>query len=183
MIPFPTGQYSIIYADPPWQYRDKALAGLRGAECKYTVMTLDDIKALPIASIAAKDCWLFMWVTDPFHEAGYEVIRSWGFTPSSGGFTWIKTTKNGKLFWGMGAAGSRSNPEFLLMSKRGKPKRISAAVHSVIMSQIEGHSKKPGEARERIVKLCGDLPRIELFARQKVDGWDGWGNEYGKYEV
>ncbi len=64
-----------------------------------------------------------------------------------------------------------------MLATKGHPKRRSAGVHQVILSHIEEHSKKPDEARRRIVELMGDLPRIELFARQKADGWDAWGNE------
>lgn len=72
---------------------------------------------------------------------------------------------------------TRSNPEICLIAVKGRPKRISAKVHSVVDSPIEGHSKKPDIVRDRIVELCGDLPRVELFARQTTDGWDSWGNE------
>lgn len=80
------------------------------------------------------------------------------------------------LSFGMGFW-TRANAEICIIATKGKPKRKSAAVHQVIMSHIEEHSKKPNETRERIVKLLGDLPRIELFARQPADGWDCWGNE------
>ena len=72
---------------------------------------------------------------------------------------------------------TRANAEFCILATKGHPKRISASVHQVIVSHIEEHSKKPDETRDRIVSLVGDLPRIELFARQKTDGWDTWGNE------
>ena len=72
---------------------------------------------------------------------------------------------------------TRSNPELCLLAIKGKPKRISASVHSVIDTPIERHSKKPDIVRDKIVSLCGNLPRIELFARQKTEGWDVWGNE------
>ena len=92
-------------------------------------------------------------------------------------FTWVKQNKKSdSLFWGLGHW-TRSNAELCLLAIKGKPKRISAKVHSVIMSKIREHSQKPDEARDRIVQLFGDVPRIELFARQKVDGWDSWGNE------
>ena len=84
--------------------------------------------------------------------------------------------KADSLFWGMGYW-TRSNVEFCILATRGKPKRVSAGVHQVIMTRIEEHSKKPHEARVRIEKLMGDVPRIELFARQKSEGWDVWGNE------
>jgi len=90
---------------------------------------------------------------------------------------WVKRNKKSPTwFWGMGRW-TRANAELCLLATHGKPKRINAGVHSVIDTPIEAHSKKPDEARKRIVKLCGDLPRIELFARQKTEGWDVWGNE------
>ena len=72
---------------------------------------------------------------------------------------------------------TRANAEFCVLATKGKPKRMAKNVHQVIVSHIEEHSKKPDEARRRIVRLMGDLPRIELFARQKSAGWDVWGNE------
>lgn len=72
---------------------------------------------------------------------------------------------------------TRANAEICLLAIKGRPKPISHNVHSVIISRIEGHSKKPTEAKDRIIQLLGDLPRIELFARQKTKGWDVWGDE------
>ena len=170
-------KYNIIYADPPWSYKDKALAGNRGACCKYDVMTIEDIENLPIKDISASDCILFMWVTMPFLKDCFDVIKSWGFKYKTCAFTWIKQNKkSNSLFWGMGSW-TRANAELCLIATKGKPKRQSAKVHSVIMSKIREHSRKPDETRDRIVELCGDMPRIELFARQSVDGWDCWGNE------
>ena len=71
----------------------------------------------------------------------------------------------------------RTNPEMCLLATKGKPKRLSKSVRQLIVSKLQQHSKKPDEIRNRIVELCGDIPRIELFARQKVEGWDSWGNE------
>ena len=170
-------KYNIIYADPPWSYKDKALSGNRGACCKYPVMSIDDICKWPVSNIADKDCILFMWVTMPKLNECLAVIKSWGFEYKTNAFTWIKKNKKAdSLFMGMGRW-TRANAEICLLATKGKIKRISASVHSVILSKIEEHSKKPNEARERIVQLCGDIPRIELFARQYADGWDCWGNE------
>lgn len=171
-------KYNIIYADPPWAYKDKALSGNRGACCKYSVMeTADMLNTFPIKRIAADDCVLFMWVTMPKLNECFELIKAWGFEYKTCAFTWIKKNKKSdSLFWGMGGW-TRANAELCLIATKGKPKRESAGVHSVVLTPIEEHSKKPQEVRERIVELCGDLPRIELFARQQVDGWDSWGNE------
>ncbi len=170
-------KYNIIYADPPWSYRDKALAGNRGAGCKYPVMSTDDIAKLPIDKITHDDCILFLWVTMPKLNECFDLIEKWGFTYKTCGFVWIKKNKrSGTNFMGMGRW-TRANAELCLIVTKGKPKRISASVHSVIESPIEGHSKKPDIVRDKIVELMGDLPRIELFARQHVEGWDCWGNE------
>lgn len=92
-------------------------------------------------------------------------------------FNWVKQNKTGAgLFWGLGNW-TRSNSEICLLAVKGKPKRMSASVHSVILSPVQQHSRKPAETRDRIVELMGDLPRIELFAREAAPGWDAWGNE------
>lgn len=171
-------KYGIIYADPAWRYRDKALAGERGAGCKYDVMDLEDIKRLPVKELAEDDAVLFMWVTMPFLEEAFSVMRAWGFEYKTCAFTWVKQNKKSDgLFWGMGNW-TRANAELCLLGVRGKPKRADAGVHSVIISHVEEHSKKPAETRDRIVKLLGGgVNKIELFARQVVEGWDCWGNE------
>lgn len=171
-------KYKVIYADPAWSYKDKALAGNRGAGCKYEVMSIEDIKQLPVRELADNDCVLFMWVTMPMLERAFEVMRAWGFIYKTCAFTWVKQNKIADtLFMGMGNW-TRSNAELCLLGVRGKPKRVDAGVHSVIISHIEEHSKKPAETRERITRLCvGGVSKIELFARQSIKGWDCWGNE------
>lgn len=172
-----SSKYNIIYADPPWAYKDRALAGNRGACCKYPVMQTKDIGDIPIGNIAADDAILFMWVTMPKLNECFELIKAWGFEYKTCGFVWVKRNKKASsLFWGMGRW-TRANAEICLIATKGKPKRQATNVHSVILSPIEEHSKKPAEVRDRIVQLCGDLPRIELFARQHAEGWDCWGNE------
>ena len=173
---FPNKKYNIILCDPPWSYKDKALAGNRGACCKYPVMGIDDIKKLPVTSIAEDDCVLFLWVTMPKLNEVHDVIKSWGFEYKTVAFTWVKKYKNGDNFMGMGRW-TRANAELCLLATKGKPKRVSASVRQIIESVPEKHSKKPDIVRDKIIELCGDLPRIELFARQRAEGWDSWGNE------
>lgn len=140
-------------------------------------MNIDDICNLPVRNIASENCVLFLWVTFPTLLDSFKVIEAWGFNYKTVAFVWVKhNKKTPTLFWGMGFW-TRANAEICLLATKGKPKRISAKVHQVIISPIEEHSKKPNEIRKRIVDLIGDLPRIELFARQKTDGWDVWGNE------
>ena len=149
----------------------------------YPTMSIADIKALPVSDIAARDCALFMWITFPCLQEAMEVLSAWGFEYKTVAFVWIKQNrKSDSLFWGMGYW-TRANAELCILATRGHPKRQSHSVHQVIMSHIEEHSKKPEEARERIVQLMGDLPRIELFARQSPAGWDVWGNGHTKRRV
>lgn len=171
-------KYSVILADPPWAFRAWSNKGMgRSAEQHYSTMRLENIKALPVADLAAEDCVLFLWATFPMLKEALEVIDVWGFTYKTVAFTWVKENrKSPGLFWGLGYW-TRANAEVCLLATRGSPKRQSAAVHQVILSPVEQHSKKPDAVRERIVVLMGDVPRVELFARQETPGWDVWGNE------
>ena len=118
-----------------------------------------------------------MWVTFPKLLEGIETIKQWGFTYKSLGFSWTKQNKiSNTPFWGMGYW-TRQNTEVCLIATKGKPKRISKGVHCVVNDRIMRHSQKPDTVRTRIVELMGDIPRIELFARQQIGGWDCWGNE------
>ncbi|WP_097002301.1 MT-A70 family methyltransferase [Lacrimispora amygdalina] len=168
-------KYNIIYADPPWQYRQSKGQGV--AENHYPTMQLNDICNLPVGSIAHKDSVLFLWTTFPQLSEALEVIKSWGFTYKTVAFVWVKQNKScNDFFFGLGYW-TRSNAEICLLGVKGHPKRISKKVHQLIINPIEQHSKKPDITREKIIELMGDLPRIELFARQKITGWDAWGNE------
>ena len=171
-------KYNVILADPPWSFRSWSSKGMgRSAEQHYPTMRLEDIKALPVSDLAAGDCVLFLWATFPMLKEALEVIDTWGFTYKTVAFTWVKENrKSPGLFWGLGYW-TRANAEICLLATRGSPKRQSAAVHQVILSPVERHSKKPDEVQERIVTLMGDVSRVELFARQETPGWDVWGNE------
>lgn len=172
-------RYSVIYADPPWSFKTYSEKGKgRSAERHYPTMRKEDIQRLPVKNISAKDSVLFLWVTAPCLIEGMELVSAWGFTYKTVAFTWVKQNKrNDAFFTGMGYY-TRSNAEYCLLATRGKVlERQSHAVHSVVVSHIERHSKKPDEVRERIVRLFGNKPRIELFAREYADGWDCWGNE------
>jgi len=177
MIPFPDKKYNIIYADPAWSYKNKSL-NRGGAARHYKTMSNEDIQNLQVQKIAAEDSILFIWATFPKIQAALDVIEHWGFEYKTMGFTWIKKNKKSTNtnFWGMGRW-TRSNPEICLIATKGKPKRINAGIHSVIETPIEKHSKKPDIVRDKITELVGNLPRIELFARETADGWDSWGNE------
>ena len=171
-------KYKIIYADPPWSFRTWSCKGKeRSADRHYECMKKKDIQNLPVSELCEDDCVLFLWVTFPCLEEGLELIKKWGFTYKTCAFTWVKKNKKsdtwflGQGFW------TRANAEVCLLATRGKPKRVSMPVRQIIDARIMEHSKKPPETRDRIVELCGDISRIELFARQKAQGWDCWGNE------
>lgn len=168
--------FKIIYADPPWSYRDKCHAGKRGAGYKYPVMNTSDIKRLDVQSLADKDCTLFLWATMPMLPDAIEVAKAWGFTYKTVGFVWVKTNRKSNTdFFGMGNW-TRANAELCLIATRGKPKRVSACVRQIVSSPVLAHSEKPSDVRDRIVMLMGDLPRVELFARHQTPGWKTWGN-------
>ena len=175
--PFPFNQYSVIYAYPPWDGLGwNNGSGLKCPARHYSVMKDEDILNLPVTDICADNAALFLWVTFPNLLLGIRVIEAWGFRYATQAFTWVKQTKNGKWFWGCGNY-TRANAELCLLGIRGKMKRQSASVFSVIDAPVGRHSAKPPEVRGKIVQLFGDLPRIELFARERVQGWDSWGEE------
>ena len=173
-------KYNIIYADPPWSYKDKRDKHPRisgGATSHYKTMSIEDLKNLPVKDLADDNCYMFMWATFPNLQEALDLMKSWGFKYKTLGFSWIKTNKiNGKAFFGIGYY-MKSNCEVCLMGLKGKPFKVSNSISSVLIEPREKHSKKPDIARDNIVKFCGDVPRIELFAREKAKGWDSWGNE------
>ena len=118
-----------------------------------------------------------MWATFPNITEAIKVMEAWGFTYKTAAFVWVKKNrKQGGNFMGLGAY-TRANAEVCLLATRGHPKRQAANVHQFIIAPIQEHSRKPDEARDKIVALMGDVPRVELFARQSPPGWDVWGNE------
>lgn len=136
-----------------------------------------DIYSLPVNELADKDCVLFLWATFPKLPEALQTIKAWGFSYKSVAFVWLKQNPKMKTwFYGLGFW-TRGNAEICLLATKGHPKRASASVHQLIVSPIEQHSKKPDVARDKICELMGDLPRVELFARQITPGWDVWGNE------
>ncbi len=155
---------------------DMTEAGVQGsAEKIYPTMTQEDICSLPVADIADKDAVLFLWATFPKLREALQTIKAWGFQYKSIAFLWLKRNKNGQgWFYGLGFW-TRGNAEICLLATKGHPKRRSPKVHQFIISPLRSHSQKPDEARDKILELMGDLPRIELFARSKADGWDVWG--------
>jgi N6-adenosine-specific RNA methylase IME4 len=172
-------KYQIIYADPPWTYRDTQKSGgtaYMGACARYPLMKTEDIYNLPVQKITAKDAVLFLWVTSPLLKEGIPCLEAWGFKYRTVAFCWSKRTKHGKEVANMGRW-TMGNIELCLLGVKGKPKRVARNIRQLVTAERKRHSEKPDEVRTRIVNLMGDLPRVELFARQKPVGWDVYGNQ------
>lgn len=170
-------KYSVIYADPPWAYKNTATRA--AATDHYNTMSRSELEEMhsSVQGITDDNCVLFMWATFPTIKDALSLIEAWGFTYKTVAFVWVKENRrSGGLFWGLGNW-TRSNSEVCILATKGRPKRVRADVNSVVISPVGRHSEKPSEVRDRIVKLCGNVPRIELFARQEAEGWDCYGNE------
>jgi N6-adenosine-specific RNA methylase IME4 len=179
---FPTGTFKTILADPPWNFVTRSAKGKgRSADRYYLCMSIDAIKALPVAGLAADDCTLFLWATFPHLVQALTVIEAWGFTYKSGA-VWAKPTRNGQG-WAMGCGyWWRGNPELLLPATRGRPKRVDRGQLALIVAPRREHSRKPDEAYERIERLVAG-PYLELFARHTRPGWATWGLEKEKFRA
>lgn len=152
-------KFNIIYADPPWKYRSRNIHSKfgGGAAAHYNLMTMEEIKNLPINELAAENCALFLWVTFPLLDEQIKMFKEWGFTYKTLGFSWIKTNKNDKKpCFGVGYY-TKSNCEVCLLGIKGQMKPVSNKVSSVIISERREHSRKPDEIRDKIVEL------LEIF--------------------
>lgn len=184
MIPFQDKKYQIIYADPPWQYeRSGGTKNAKGlAKQHYPTMTTGEICAMPVRELCDEDgAALFLWATFPTLPKAIQVMEAWGFDYIGAAFVWIKKNKkSGSNYWGMGRY-TRANAEVCLLGitpgYKATQHVISHRVHQIVEAPVGRHSAKPDEVRRRIVELLGDVPRIELFARERLPGWDVWGDE------
>ncbi len=176
-------KYNIILADPPWEYGFYSNVGEKKQyDAKYGItpyqgMKIEDIKKMPVAEMADENCALFLWVTYPCLQWGLDVMKAWGFKYKTVAFTWVKRTQTGnKWFVGLGNY-TKANAEICLLGTKGIMPRKSKKVKQIIIAPVTEHSKKPYEAHKRILKLFGDLPRIELFARTRIPGWNFYGDD------
>ena len=171
---FPNKKYNIIYADPPWKYKEGW--GNGSNEHTYPTMKIEEIKNLNIKNITEDQAHLYLWVTNPFIKEGLEICKEWGFEYKTL-ITWIKTYKDGKPEMGMGYY-FRSCTEHIIFAVKGKMKCLNKTTRNMFKEiNPRLHSQKPAMVRDLIVNSSGNLPRIELFARQKTKGWDVWGDE------
>lgn len=174
------GQFSVIYADPPWKYGSNGPRGGRFGDIGYNQMTLKEICEYPMHHLPAKDCALFVWATSPFLMDAGEVIKAWGFKYCRVDAVWEKTTKNNKPHAACGPWGM-TDAEFLLMGIKGSmcSKQIGKAnLYTVVSEPYTGkHSEKPEVFRQRIERRFGNVPRIELFARKPSPLWVTCGDQ------
>jgi len=175
-----SNKYSVIYADPPWDYKGQKQHGkggidTGGAVSHYSTMTLKELKKLDVVGRWANDdCLLFMWATSPHLDQAIDLMKVWGFKWATVGFVWDKARVNPGFY-------TMSQCEIVLIGKRGKIPQPRGArnVRQLVMHKREKHSKKPDEVSERIEKMFPTQRKIELFARQKRKGWDSWGDDPG----
>lgn len=172
----PPGPYRTIVADPPWRYDDHLPGPGRGAEKHYATLTVDEICALPVGALAATDAHLYLWVPNAFLEDAYRVARAWGFNPKQT-LTWVKVRKDGTdLRIGMGRM-LRNATEHALVCTRGRLAPQVRNAPNVVFAERREHSEKPAEAYD-LIRQVSPASRIDLFARQAHEGFDGWGWEY-----
>jgi N6-adenosine-specific RNA methylase IME4 len=169
---FPTGKYSVIYADPPWAFKTFSDAGKdKSPEMHYPTLQIEDIMDLPVGDLAEKNSVLFMWATAPMLPEAIEVMKVWGFTYKSQ-FVWVKD-RIGTGYW------CRNQHELLLIGTRGQVMAPAPGSQfpSVVSEPIAEHSKKP-EAFYRIIEhYFPNVSKVELFARNGRSGWSAWGNQ------
>ena len=180
-------KYDVIVADPPWTFTTYSDKAQKSAQSHYSLMSVDDIAAIPVEKVADDNCLLLLWATWPNLIDAITVGQAWGFTYKTLGFDWVKQTTTGKaLHMGLGYY-TRSNTEPCLLFVRGNVKRVNAGVHQVILetsqmilpgfeevlrSSVMAHSTKPEEFYRRTRKLMGDSKRyLELFSRTPRKGW------------
>lgn len=180
-LPITEGGFGTILADPPWAfltYGKKRTTPHRGSEEHYGVVTTEDMAQLPVASIAAKDCALFMWVVDSHLPDALGLAAAWGFKFKTCAFVWVKSREGGYANIGMGYW-TRKQTEQCWLFTRGSPKRLGKGVGQIIHCPRGSHSAKPDQQYDNIETLVGG-PYLEMFARSRRAGWSSWGLEVGK---
>ena len=173
--------YSVFYADPPWSYDfkeptaspggSKGSGYSSGVDYYYNTMSIKEIYQLPISQMADKNAVCFMWATNPLMPEAFETMKCWGFKYKTM-ITWHKERCKGMGYW------FRGHTEHLLLGVRGNVKAFRSLEHNIVKLPVEKHSKKPEYFRQLIERTTTHLPnKIELFAREKHEGWDVFGNE------
>lgn len=170
-------KYKVIYADPPWEYRNRI--GGHGTNVKdhYETMSMKELYDLDVKSISDKDCALFLWTTDSYLKRAISLMESWGFKYKTIAFVWLKLTPSKKPVYNPAPYTGKSCEICLLGLKGHVTKYIVERPKQFCSTIRQGHSEKPNQIRQRIQNMFPDVPKIELFERQRFDGWDAFGNE------
>ena len=169
-------KYSVIYADPPWKYKNTSPPCLPSkspdtclVEYYYPTMTYDELREMPIKDISEKDCVLFMWTTTPNIEQGLQLVKDWGFKYKTM-ITWEKVNKDCMGYW------FRVCTEHLIVAIKGNIKSFRSMERTCYREARRKHSQKPEYFYPLIEKVTSGN-RVELFARREREGWDVFGNE------
>jgi N6-adenosine-specific RNA methylase IME4 len=180
--PLQRGTYSVISADPPYFFSMRSSKGYAKSPSQhYSLMTLDNIKTLPVVELAAPDCCLCLWTTQAQLHQGLAVMESWGFEFKTAG-TWAKQSPTGAS-WAFGTGYIlRSAAEFFLIGTRGRPKIESHSERNLIVAPVREHSRKQDESYAMLERLFPNAKRCELFARSTRPEWDSWGDEVGQFD-
>jgi len=174
-------QAGAIMADPGIAFRAYSAKGEgRSPQRHYECTPFEELAALPVASIAAEDCFLFLWIPLRSVVLVQPLMRAWGFKFSGSAFVWAKQNKNGVGWFMSTGYGTRKNAEVCWLGRRGSPQRKSKGVRELIVAPLREHSRKPDEVYQRIEALC-EGPYVELFARQQWPNWTCVGDEVGKF--
>jgi N6-adenosine-specific RNA methylase IME4 len=184
--PLPAGPYDIVYADPPWFYYGSKVKDAAAGK-HYPLMSQQELASLPVRDIMSKRAALFLWATCPRLNFAIELIERWGLHYRGVAYVWIKTNARGEIIAGQGVPPTFTKPTTELVlaattTPSGRPFPLrDLAQGQVVLARRAEHSRKPSIFRERIEALCGKRSRIELFARERIGGWDSWGVEADKF--
>lgn len=183
----PQGAFGVILADPPWLFKTRSAKGEgKSPQRHYSCMTDEELCALPVGQLAAKDCALFLWVTWPLllKESApvHRLLNAWGFKPSGLAWEWIKKSPATGLYSFGGGYGTRKNLEPCILARKGSPQVKSRSQRDFLYAPRREHSRKPDEQYDRIAALY-DGPYVELFAREVRPGWSAFGNELNKFHT
>lgn len=176
------GSYGAILADPPIPFDTWSKAGEgRSPQHHYKCSAFEELAAIPIAGVAAPDCFLHLWMPLRSVFLVQPLMNAWGFTFSGSGFVWVKQNRSGNGWFMGGGYGTRKNAEVCWLGRRGKPRRKSAGVRELIVAPVREHSRKPDEIYSRVEAFC-EGPFLEMWARQEWPNWTCVGDEVGKFE-
>lgn len=173
--------YGVVLCDPPWKFQTRSeTRQVKSPGRHYQLMTLDDMKALPVWLLAAEDCALVMWAVQAMLPEAFDLMRAWKFQPKSVG-AWAKQSKTGDK-WAFGTGYIfRSAAEFFILGTRGKPKIMARDVRNLIVAPVREHSRKPDKMHANLERMFPDAPKLELFCRERRPGWECWGNDVDKF--